>query len=146
MDRSKHKEGKDILEAYQLAQRLQSMVGTHHPATLSPQVDFSTDELYFVTANEEEACAWLMGKLVRCKGIGGTDVWGLLNTHERWSTKYCLCPFYDSLCLHQHLSAEELARRREERKKHSKPCKISRFRGSAWCLYALAKSQKCRCV
>lgn len=29
MDRSKHKEGKDVLEAYQLAQRLQSMVGTH---------------------------------------------------------------------------------------------------------------------
>lgn len=31
MDRSKHKEGKDILEAYQLAQRLQSMVGTIMP-------------------------------------------------------------------------------------------------------------------
>lgn len=31
MDRSKHKEGKDVLEAYQLAQRLQSMVGTHNP-------------------------------------------------------------------------------------------------------------------
>lgn len=29
VDRSKHKEGKDMLEAYQLAQRLQSMVGTH---------------------------------------------------------------------------------------------------------------------
>lgn len=27
VDRSKHKEGKDVLEAYQLAQRLQSMVG-----------------------------------------------------------------------------------------------------------------------
>ncbi len=29
VDRSKHKEGKDVLEAYQLAQRLQSMVSTH---------------------------------------------------------------------------------------------------------------------
>lgn len=29
VDRAKHKEGKDVLEAYQLAQRLQSMVGTH---------------------------------------------------------------------------------------------------------------------
>lgn len=42
--------------------------------------------------------------------------------------------FFDSVCLcvHQHLSAEELARRREEMKKHPKPCKISRFRGSVW--------------
>lgn len=56
MDRSKHKEGKDILEAYQLAQRLQSMVGTHHPTTPLADVDFTTDELYVVTANEEEAC------------------------------------------------------------------------------------------
>lgn len=31
VDRSKHKEGKDVLEAYQLAQRLQSMVGAHKP-------------------------------------------------------------------------------------------------------------------
>lgn len=31
VDRSKQKEGKDVLEAYQLAQRLQSMVGTHQP-------------------------------------------------------------------------------------------------------------------
>lgn len=40
--------------------------------------------------------------------------------------------FFDSVCLcvHQHLSAEELAQRREEMKKHPKPCKISRFRGS----------------
>lgn len=34
MDRSKHKEGKDVLEAYQLAQRLQSMVGTHKATML----------------------------------------------------------------------------------------------------------------
>ena len=38
---------------------------------------------------------------------------------------------YLRFCLPQHLSAEELARRREELKKHSKPCKMSRFRGSA---------------
>lgn len=31
VDRTKQKEGKDVLEAYQLAQRLQSMVGTHQP-------------------------------------------------------------------------------------------------------------------
>lgn len=148
MDRSKHKEGKDIFEAYQLAQRLQSMVGTHHPTALLPVVDFTTEELYVVTANEEEACSWHMGKLVRRKGLGGTDVWGLLNTYKCWSIKYWLRPFYDSvsLCLHQHLSAEELARQREAMKKDSKPCKISRFRGSAWCLHALAKSQKCWCV
>lgn len=44
--------------------------------------------------------------------------------------------FFDSVCLcvHQHLSAEELARRREEMKKHPKPCKIYRFRGSVWTL------------
>lgn len=36
VDRSRHKEGKDILEAYQLAQRLQSMVGTHPPTDPAP--------------------------------------------------------------------------------------------------------------
>lgn len=40
MDRSKHKEGKDVLEAYQLAQRLQSMVGPHKA------LDFDTTKAF----------------------------------------------------------------------------------------------------
>ncbi|XP_031167476.1 histone H2A deubiquitinase MYSM1 isoform X2 [Sander lucioperca] len=80
VDRSKHKEGKDVLEAYQLAQRLQSM---------------------------------------RTRKRRVRDIWG------NWR---------DSKDLegqtYEHLSAEELALRREEMKKQPKPCKISRFRGS----------------
>ncbi|XP_059196799.1 histone H2A deubiquitinase MYSM1 [Centropristis striata] len=80
VDRSKHKVGKDVLEAYQLAQRLQSM---------------------------------------RTRKRRVRDIWG----------NWC-----DSKDLegqtYEHLTAEELALRREEMKKQPKPCKISRFRGS----------------
>ncbi|XP_033478664.2 histone H2A deubiquitinase MYSM1 [Epinephelus lanceolatus] len=80
VDRSKHKEGKDVLEAYQLAQRLQSM---------------------------------------RTRKRRVRDIWG----------NWC-----DSKDLegqtYEHLSAEELALRREEMKKQPKPCKTSRFKGS----------------
>eukprot|EP00066_Takifugu_rubripes_P023612 XP_011612878.1 PREDICTED: histone H2A deubiquitinase MYSM1 [Takifugu rubripes] len=80
VDRSKHKEGKDILEAYQLAQRLQSM---------------------------------------RTRKRRVRDIWG------NWRDAKDLEGH-----TYEHLSAEELARRREEMKKHPKPCKVSRFRGS----------------
>ncbi|XP_068599663.1 histone H2A deubiquitinase MYSM1 [Brachionichthys hirsutus] len=79
VDRSKHKEGKDVLEAYQLAQRLQSM---------------------------------------RTRKRRVRDLWG------NW---------YDPKDLegqtYEHLSAEELALRREEMKEQPKPFKMSRFRG-----------------
>uniref|UniRef100_H3CL25 Myb-like, SWIRM and MPN domain-containing protein 1 n=1 Tax=Tetraodon nigroviridis TaxID=99883 RepID=H3CL25_TETNG len=80
VDRSKHKEGKDMLEAYQLAQRLQSM---------------------------------------RTRKRRVRDIWG----------NWCDAKDLEGQT-YEHLSAEELARRREEMRKHSKPCKISRFRGS----------------
>ncbi|XP_070688254.1 histone H2A deubiquitinase MYSM1 isoform X2 [Pempheris klunzingeri] len=80
VDRSKHKEAKDVLEAYQLAQRLQSM---------------------------------------RTRKRRVRDIWG----------NWC-----DSKDLegqtYEHLSAEELALRREEMKRQPKPCKTSRFKGS----------------
>ncbi|XP_054458779.1 histone H2A deubiquitinase MYSM1 [Anoplopoma fimbria] len=80
VDRSKHKEGRDVIEAYQLAQRLQSM---------------------------------------RTRKRRVRDTWG----------NWC-----DSKDLegqtYEHLSAEELALRREEMKRQPKPCKISRLRGS----------------
>ncbi|KAM6938496.1 histone H2A deubiquitinase MYSM1 [Lycodopsis pacificus] len=80
VDRSKHKEGRDVIEAYQLAQRLQSM---------------------------------------RTRKRRVRDTWG----------NWC-----DSKDLegqtYEHLTAEELALRREEMKRQPKPCKVSRFRGS----------------
>lgn len=80
VDRSKPKEGKDLLEAYQLAQRLQSM---------------------------------------RTRKRRVRDIWGnWCDAKDLEGTTY------------EHLSAEELARRREEMKKQPKPCKISRYRGS----------------
>lgn len=59
VDRSKHKEGKDILEAYQLAQRLQSMVDTNHPHSSVTTNRFHNvcDKVCVVAANEEEARA-----------------------------------------------------------------------------------------
>ncbi|XP_068449227.1 histone H2A deubiquitinase MYSM1 [Clinocottus analis] len=80
VDRSKHREGRDVIEAYQLAQRLQSM------RTRKRRV---RDNL---------------GNWCDSKDLEG-------QTYE-------------------HLSAEELAERREEMKRQPKPCKISRFRGS----------------
>lgn len=80
VDRSKPKEGKDLLEAYQLAQRLQSM---------------------------------------RTRKRRVRDVWG----------NWCDAKDLEGQT-YEHLSAEELARRREEMKKQPKPCKISRYRGS----------------
>ncbi|XP_029286452.1 histone H2A deubiquitinase MYSM1 isoform X2 [Cottoperca gobio] len=80
VDRSKHKEGKDVLEAYQLAQRLQSM---------------------------------------RTRKRRVRDLWGnWCNSKDLEGQTY------------EHLSAGELALRREEMKRQPKPCKISRFRGS----------------
>ncbi|XP_038572352.1 histone H2A deubiquitinase MYSM1 [Micropterus salmoides] len=81
VDRSKHKEGKDVLEAYQLAQRLQSM---------------------------------------RTRKRRVRDIWG------NW------CDGKDlEGQTYEHLSAEELALRREGMKKQPKPCKMSRLsRGS----------------
>uniref|UniRef100_A0A3Q0S3U8 Myb-like, SWIRM and MPN domain-containing protein 1 n=1 Tax=Amphilophus citrinellus TaxID=61819 RepID=A0A3Q0S3U8_AMPCI len=80
MDRSKHKEGKDVLEAYQLAQRLQSM---------------------------------------RTRKRRVRDIWG----------NWCDAKDLEGQT-YEHLSAEELALRREEMKKQPKPCKMSRYRGA----------------
>ncbi|KAM4629013.1 histone H2A deubiquitinase MYSM1 isoform 1-T1 [Polymixia lowei] len=80
MDRSKHKDGKDALEAYQLAQRLQSM---------------------------------------RTRKRRVRDIWG----------NWCDAKDLEGQT-YEHLSAEELALRREEMKRQSKPCKLSRHKGS----------------
>ncbi|KAM9358024.1 histone H2A deubiquitinase MYSM1 [Symphorus nematophorus] len=80
VDRSKQKEGKDVLEAYQLAQRLQSM---------------------------------------RTRKRRVRDLWG----------NWCDAKDLEGQT-YEHLSAEELALRREEMKRQPKPCKISRFKGS----------------
>lgn len=80
VDRSKHKEGKDVLEAYQLAQRLQSM---------------------------------------RTRKRRVRDIWG----------NWCDAKDLEGQT-YEHLSAEEVAKRREEMKKQPKPCKMSRYRGS----------------
>ncbi|XP_015251209.1 PREDICTED: histone H2A deubiquitinase MYSM1 [Cyprinodon variegatus] len=80
VDRSKSKEGKEVLEAYQLAQRLQSM---------------------------------------RTRKRRVRDVWG----------NWCDARDLEGQT-YEHLSAEELAVRREEIKKQPKPCKMSRHKGS----------------
>ncbi|XP_061594057.1 histone H2A deubiquitinase MYSM1 [Cololabis saira] len=80
VDRFKQKEGKDVLEAYQLAQRLQSM---------------------------------------RTRKRRVRDLWG----------NWCYAKDLEGQTF-EHLSAEELARQREEMKKQPKPCKMSRCRGS----------------
>ncbi|XP_037530784.1 histone H2A deubiquitinase MYSM1 [Nematolebias whitei] len=80
VDRSKQKEGKDVLEAYQLAQRLQSM---------------------------------------RTRKRRVRDIWG----------NWCDAKDLEGQT-YEHLSAEELALRREEMKKQPKPCKMSRYRES----------------
>ncbi|XP_014875974.1 histone H2A deubiquitinase MYSM1 isoform X1 [Poecilia latipinna] len=80
VDRTKPKEGKDVLEAYQLAQRLQSM---------------------------------------RTRKRRVRDVWG----------NWCDARDLEGQT-YEHLSAEELAQRREEMKKQPKPGKTSRYRGS----------------
>lgn len=153
VDRSKHKEGKDVLEAYQLAQRLQSMVGTHqllnsgiHPL----KCELITDWLHDVVADQKAACAGCMGKLVWRERLGGTDVWGLDAVRHTAKKYWSLGEFalvnslmWCRLCLHQHLSAEEVARRREEMKRTPKPSKISRFRGWEWWSHAVLKSQHC---
>ncbi|KAM4739734.1 histone H2A deubiquitinase MYSM1 [Anableps anableps] len=81
VDRTKPKEGKDVLEAYQLAQRLQSM---------------------------------------RTRKRRVRDIWG----------NWCDAKDLEGQT-YEHLSAEELAQRREEMKKQPKPCKITRYRGSS---------------
>ncbi|XP_047199011.1 histone H2A deubiquitinase MYSM1 [Hippoglossus stenolepis] len=80
VDRSKHKVGKDVLEAYQLAQRLQSM------------------------RTRKRRVRDLLGNWCDAKNLEG-------QTYE-------------------HLSAEELALRREEMKRRPRPCKMSRYKGS----------------
>uniref|UniRef100_A0A3Q2NN06 Myb-like, SWIRM and MPN domain-containing protein 1 n=1 Tax=Fundulus heteroclitus TaxID=8078 RepID=A0A3Q2NN06_FUNHE len=80
VDRTKTKEGKDVLEALQLAQRLQSM---------------------------------------RTRKRRVRDIWG------NWCDPKDL-----EGQTYEHLSAEELAQRREEMKKQPKPCKTSRNRGT----------------
>ncbi|KAM9848665.1 histone H2A deubiquitinase MYSM1 [Aulostomus maculatus] len=80
VDRSRHREGKDVLEAYQLAQRLQSM---------------------------------------RTRKRRVRDTWG----------NWCDAKDLEGQTF-EHLSAEELALRREELRKQLKPCKSSRYRGS----------------
>lgn len=78
VDRSKHKEGKDVLEAYQLAHRLQSMVGRCQllNSDIRPLgCELTADRLpLVVVADQEAACAGCVGKLVRRQGPGGTDV------------------------------------------------------------------------
>lgn len=67
VDRSKHKEGKDVLEAYQLAQRLQSMVRTHKRMNLHTATLFklqSWHNCFLAVADQKAACAGHMGKLV----------------------------------------------------------------------------------
>lgn len=80
VDRTKHKEGKDVLEAYQLAQRLQSM---------------------------------------RTRKRRVRDIWG----------NWCDAKDLEGQT-YEHLSAEELAKRREEMKNMPKPPKMSRHKGS----------------
>lgn len=80
VDRTKQKEGKDVLEAYQLAQRLQSM---------------------------------------RTRKRRVRDIWG----------NWCDAKDLEGQT-YEHLSAEELARRRQEMKNMPKPSKMSRFKGS----------------
>ncbi|XP_047444306.1 histone H2A deubiquitinase MYSM1 [Mugil cephalus] len=80
VDRSKHREGKDVLEAYQLAQRLQSM---------------------------------------RARKRRVRDIWG----------NWCDAKDLEGQT-YEHLSAEEIAWRREEMKKQPKPCKMSKYRKS----------------
>ncbi|CAL8307043.1 unnamed protein product [Lota lota] len=80
MDRSRHKEGKDASEAYQMAQRLQSM------------------------RTRKRRVRDLLGNWCDSRDLEG-------QTYE-------------------HLSAEELALRREEMKRQPKPCKIARHKGS----------------
>uniref|UniRef100_A0A8C6TH90 Myb-like, SWIRM and MPN domain-containing protein 1 n=1 Tax=Neogobius melanostomus TaxID=47308 RepID=A0A8C6TH90_9GOBI len=80
VDRTKQKEGKDVLEAYQLAQRLQSM---------------------------------------RTRKRRVRDIWG----------NWCDAKDLEGQT-YEHLSAEELAKRREEMKNMPKPSKMSRFKGS----------------
>ncbi|XP_028260521.1 histone H2A deubiquitinase MYSM1 isoform X2 [Parambassis ranga] len=80
VDRSKHKEGKDVLEAYQLAQRLQSM---------------------------------------RTRKRRVRDIWG----------NWCDAKDLEGQT-YEHLSAGELALRREEMKKQPKTSKMSRYRES----------------
>ncbi|KAM9384104.1 histone H2A deubiquitinase MYSM1 isoform 2-T2 [Pholidichthys leucotaenia] len=81
VDRSKQKEGKDVMEAYELAQRLQSM---------------------------------------RTRKRRVRDMWG----------NWCDAKDLEGQT-YEHLSAEELALRREEMKNQPKPSKISRYRGSS---------------
>ncbi|XP_072295373.1 histone H2A deubiquitinase MYSM1 [Eucyclogobius newberryi] len=79
VDRTKQKEGKDVLEAYQLAQRLQNM---------------------------------------RTRKRRVRDIWGnWCNAKDLEGQTY------------EHLSAEELAKRREEMKNMPKPPKMSRHKG-----------------
>ncbi|XP_020774518.2 histone H2A deubiquitinase MYSM1 isoform X1 [Boleophthalmus pectinirostris] len=80
VDRTKQKEGKDVLEAYQLAQRLQSM---------------------------------------RTRKRRVRDIWG----------NWCDAKDLEGQT-YEHLSAEELAKRREEMKNMPKPSKMSRYKGS----------------
>nr|XP_057928724.1 histone H2A deubiquitinase MYSM1 isoform X2 [Doryrhamphus excisus] len=80
VDRAKHKEGKDVLEAYQLAQRLQSM---------------------------------------RTRKRRVRDTWG----------NWCDAKHLEGQT-YEHLSAEELALRRERLAMQPKACKLSRHRGS----------------
>ncbi|XP_054645429.1 histone H2A deubiquitinase MYSM1 isoform X2 [Dunckerocampus dactyliophorus] len=80
VDRSKHKDGKDVLEAYQLAQRLQSM---------------------------------------RTRKRRVRDTWG----------NWCDAKHLEGQT-YEHLSAEELALRRERLAMQPKACKLSRHRGS----------------
>ncbi|XP_008305343.1 histone H2A deubiquitinase MYSM1 isoform X2 [Cynoglossus semilaevis] len=81
LDRSKHKEGKDVLEAYQLAQRLQSM---------------------------------------RTRKRRVRDMWG----------NWCDAKDLEGQTF-EHLSAEELALRREEMKRQPRPLKMARYRESS---------------
>ncbi|XP_061096731.1 histone H2A deubiquitinase MYSM1 isoform X1 [Conger conger] len=80
VDRSRVKEGRDTLEAFQMAQRLQSM---------------------------------------RTRKRRVRDVWG----------NWCDPKDLEGQTF-EHLSAEDLARRREESRKRHKPCKIPRQKGS----------------
>lgn len=147
MDRSKHKEGKDILEAYQLAQRLQSMVGTHPPHRSSTTESSPLMRCVLLQRTRKRRVRDIWGNWCDAKDLEG-HTYEVCYIHTRVQLVrtffYCVC-----VCVHQHLSAEELARRREEMKKHPKPCKTSRFRGSVWhppTPPPLLNSQKSWCV
>lgn len=102
----------------------------YHPVYLpSSNSNFKTlNWLCFTVAGEKATCAGHVGQLVWCQRPGGTDLWSI-DTFERYKLDLFVIGCDISGVSLQHLSAEELARRREEMKKQPKPNKTARFKG-----------------